>query len=129
VQKHHEYVVIYHGREKVAHHRRVLAKRDSRVTDETHKVSRVRPTSSEASAEERALKGHHPILDIYLVQLKKRVRGRGVAGFRRVLELKRTYPEEAFMAAVGKAQKYGLYDLDRLEKLIISFVAGDYFNL
>lgn len=129
VQKHEERVLIYHGRKKVAQHRRIQGKRDSRVTDETHTVCRVRPARSESSAQERALKGYHPILDCYLTQFKKRVHGRGMAGFRRLLEFKRTYPEEAFMMAVKKAQKYGLYDLDRLEKLIISLVAGDYFNL
>ncbi len=81
VQKHQEYILIYHGRKKVAQHRRILDKRDSRVTDETHKVRRVLPASSESSAEERTLKGQHPVLDIYLAQLKKRLRGRGVAGF------------------------------------------------
>lgn len=129
VHKHQEDVVIYHGRKKVAKHRRVLDKRDSRVTEKSHLVRRVRPAKLESSAQERALKGHHSILDSYLAQFKKTVRGRGVAGFKRILELKRTYPEQAFMIAIGKAQKYGLYDLNRLEKLIISFVAGDYFNL
>lgn len=129
VHKYQDSVVIYRGREKVAQHPRVQEKRDSRVTDETHLLARVRPKRSEASEQERVLKGHHPTLDAYMKQFKKRVRGRGVAGFKRLLELKRTYPEQAFMAAIGKAEKYGLYELDRLEKLIISFVAGDYFNL
>ncbi|NOQ48581.1 MAG: IS21 family transposase [Methanococcoides sp.] len=129
VQKHQENVVIYHGREKIAQHQRVLEKRDKRICDDSHKISRVYPARGESSSQERALKGTDPVLDTYLVQLKKRSHGRGVAKFSKLLELKRTYPEEAFMMAIRKAQTYGLYDLARLEKLILSFIAGDYFNL
>ncbi len=129
VQKHQEEVIIYHGRNKAAQHLRVPDKRGSRVTEEAHKVCRVRSSVSESSAQERALKGKDPVLDTYLGQIKKSSHGRGMARFRKLLELKRTYPEEAFMMAIRKAQKYGLYDLARLEKLIISFIVGDYFNL
>ena len=46
---------------------------------------------------------------------------------RRLLELKRTYPEDAFHAALEQALHYGLFDLYRLEKLILERVAGDFF--
>jgi hypothetical protein len=39
------------------------------------------------------------------------------------------YPAEAFLSALRSAEHYGLYDLNRLESLIIKSVAGDYFNL
>ena len=129
VQKYQEKVLIYHGRKKVAQHQRVVDKRDSRMTDASHKVSRIRFKRSASSNEERTLTGNDPILDSYITQLKKKCHGRGVVKFRKLLELKRTYPEKAFMKAIQKAQRYGLYDLARLEKLIISFIAGDYFNL
>lgn len=46
-----------------------------------------------------------------------------------LLHLKRTYPSEAFVAAITRALTYGLYDLNRLEDLILRYVAGDFFNL
>ncbi|MDQ6951216.1 MAG: hypothetical protein Q9M26_06080, partial [Mariprofundales bacterium] len=55
--------------------------------------------------------------------------GRGVARFRRLLLLQRTYPEKPFMQAIEQAFKYGMYDLTRLEQMILKFVAGDIFNL
>ena len=64
-----------------------------------------------------------------MVALKKRAPGRGVAKLRRLLELKRTYPAEPFLAAVAQALEYGLFDLARLERLILERVAGDFFNL
>jgi hypothetical protein len=41
--------------------------------------------------------------------------------------MRRTYPCEAFLAAIEKALHYGLYDLHRLEHLILEQVAGDFF--
>jgi hypothetical protein len=51
-----------------------------------------------------------------------------VTQLRRLLELKRTYPAEPFLAAVEQALEYGLFDLSRLERLILERVAGDFFD-
>ena len=48
---------------------------------------------------------------------------------RRLLDLKRTYPPEAFEKAVVQALHYGLYDLSRMEQMILSKVQGDFFNI
>ena len=48
---------------------------------------------------------------------------------RRLLDLKRTYPPEAFEKALGEALRYGLYDLSRLEQMILSYVQGDFFTI
>ncbi len=36
---------------------------------------------------------------------------------------------EPFMAGISKALQYGLYDLARLEKIILDNIAGDFFDL
>jgi hypothetical protein len=41
----------------------------------------------------------------------------------------REYPREPFLSAVTEAAHYGLYDLDRLERMILRRVASDYFRL
>jgi len=41
----------------------------------------------------------------------------------------REYPREPLLAAVREAARYGLYDLDRLERMILRLVARDYFLL
>ena len=48
---------------------------------------------------------------------------------RRLLHLKRTYPPEAFEKALVQALHYGLYDLSRLEQMILSHVQGDFFTI
>ncbi len=78
---------------------------------------------------EQALTGRDPLLDQYVAALKKRSPGRGVSKLRKLLELKRSYPAEPFLAAVKQALQYGLFDLMRLERLILERVAGDFFNL
>ena len=48
---------------------------------------------------------------------------------RRLLELQRTYPKAPFLAAVRQAAHFGMYDLGRLEKLVLQQVAGEFFAL
>jgi len=79
--------------------------------------------------EEKALLGQYEWLDQFVKELKKRSSGRGVMPLRRLLELKRTYPPEAFEKAIAQALRYGLYDLSRLEQMILSQVQGDFFNI
>ncbi len=43
--------------------------------------------------------------------------------------LKRAYPPEPFLAAVAQGLQYGLFDLARLERLILERVVGEFFNL
>ncbi len=73
--------------------------------------------------------GRAPLLDQYVAALKQRAPGRGVGKLRRLLELKRAYPAEPFLAAIEQALRYGLFDLARLERLILERVAGDFFDL
>ena len=65
----------------------------------------------------------------YVARIKKRSRGRGLVKLRKLLELKRTYPEQPFMKAIQDANQYGLFDLARLENMILKNTSGDYFQL
>ena len=81
------------------------------------------------SKEERALCGYSDLLDRYVKEIKQRSRGRGIRQLRRLLDLKRTYPEDAFNKAIHKALHFAMYDLSRLEHMILSYVAGDFFTM
>jgi hypothetical protein len=41
----------------------------------------------------------------------------------------RDYPREAFLGAIEEAGRYGLYDLDRVERMILHRVTREYFRL
>ena len=129
VQKHSDRVQVFFDHKQVASHPRIIGKRDTRLTQPGHHkpLSRERAHSG-PSAEEKALLGESEILDHYVSEIKKRSSGRGVQRLRRLLNLKRTYPHEPFVAALGKALTYGLFDLSRLEKMILEHVAGDFFR-
>jgi len=43
--------------------------------------------------------------------------------------MKRTYPAAPFLAAVEQALHFGMFDLARLETLVLRQVAGDFFDL
>jgi len=65
----------------------------------------------------------------YVAALKTNSRKLAVLALRQLLRMAREYPREALVAAVAEAARYGLYDLDRLERMILRRIARDYFPL
>jgi transposase len=130
VLKYWQRVVIYHGRTIVAEHERELSGRDKRITKPGHHRPLNRKKAHQGSSmEEQTLTGQHETLDRYVADIKKQARGRGIVKLRRLLDLKRTYPAAPFLKAVEEALHYGLYDLARLEKMILKKTGGDFFEL
>jgi transposase len=130
VHKRPEQVLVYADRKLIAEHPRLIGRRqgEQRAKGHHNQLERRRPPSG-PSPQEQALTGRDRRLDASVVALKKRAPGRGVAKLRRLLELQRTYPAEPFLAAIEQALHYGLFDLARLERLILERVAGDFFDL
>ena len=130
VQKHWDKVLVYDKQRKVAEHERIIDKKDTRATlPGHHPPSNSRKSHQGPPKEETLLSGIHEDLERYVQNLKKRSRGRGVLNLRRLLNLQRTYPHGPFMAGIRKALTYGLYDLTRVEKIILDNIAGDFFDL
>jgi transposase len=122
-------IEVFFKNEKVADHPRLTDKRETTVTASGHHEPLHRMRTYEGPcAEEKALTGAHEWLDAFVKEIKHRSAGRGVRSLRRLLELKRTYPPEAFEKAIVEALHYGLFDLARLEQMILSQVAGDFFT-
>jgi len=110
----------------VASHARRAGERDVRRALPGHHNAPHRGKAP--SAPERLLLGDdHPAIARYAASLKQR--GRGLQTLRRLLEMKRTYPAEPFLAAIEQALHYGLFDLGRLETLVLKFAAGAFFRL
>jgi len=127
--KHWEHVRVFFRHDKVADHPRQIGKHNSRITDPRHHRPLVRAVKKGPCREETSLLGHTTVLDQYVAELKTRSNGRGIRPLRRLLEMKRTYPADAFVKAVERAFEYGLYDLARLEQMVLSNVGGDFFNI
>jgi len=127
VYKYPEQVQLQYRGTVVATHPLLLAQRDARSTDPAHHRTPVRASRPPELAAQ--LRPDCPELAAYARGLQQRGHGRGLRALRRLLELQRTYPKAPFLAAVRQAAHFGLYDLGRLEKLILQQVAGDFFAL
>jgi hypothetical protein len=79
--------------------------------------------------EEQTLAQADPPVPTYAASLKQRSAGRGTLALRRLLALYREYPRAPFLQAVRLAAQYGLFDLDRLERLVLRVIAKEYFRL
>ena len=123
-------IEIFCKQQKVAEHERLIDKREARSTIQGHHLPLHRQRAHQGPCkEERDLLGHSEPLNRYVEELKKRSLGRGMRQMRKLLSLKRTYPANPFSQAVEQALHYGMYDLSRLEQMILSHVAGDFFNI
>ncbi len=129
VYKYPQQVKVLFRHREVAEHLRLVGKRHAQSTLKEHRRPKRRQAYQGPSDEERQLRGQSQLLDRYVTGLKKRSPGRGVSRLRRLLLMRRTYPQQAFFAAVETALHYGLYDLHRLEHLILERVAGDFFQI
>jgi hypothetical protein len=66
-----------------------------------------------------------PLSD-YARVLKQRA-AKWPAALRRLLQMSRDYPKKPFVDALSSATHYGLYDLDRLERIVLRNIATEYF--
>lgn len=125
-----ERVILYDGPRRVASHARIHGPVDTRVTDPAHRpprgqgLSRHRPPAPE----QIEILQIEPRLSGYLMAFKQYV-GERRAPLRRLLSMLRDYPREAFLAAVADAERYRLFELDRLETMVLRRIADDYFPL
>ncbi|MEN9377860.1 MAG: hypothetical protein RL710_3017 [Pseudomonadota bacterium] len=128
VYKHYASIEIHYKRALVASHPRLLGVRDVRSTLSGHHTIPKR-TPRQPSLQAQLLCGQSSVLDAYVTALIKHLNGRSTRALNRLLQIKRTYPAQPFLAALEQALKYGLFDLTRLETLVLRHVAGDFFAL
>ena len=83
----------------------------------------------EPRPEESRLSAASPVLGMLVAALKVRHGGRAVRALRRLDRMWKDYPTEPLCAAVERAMAHGLYDLDRIERMVLKRIAGDYFQL
>jgi transposase len=123
---------IFHRNQMIATHARILDRRDVKQTLPGHH-QQLQRVVREPPVEESVLRSAHPLLDQYVSELTRRdrycrpVQPRRV--LKRLLEIQRTYPRESFLAAIEQALRFGLFDLGRLEALVLKYVSGDFFRL
>jgi transposase len=111
-------------------HARVALPEKMRATLAEHRPPRGEGIKrSDPHPEEQAIIEAAPAIAAYVTALKQKGRKVPVFALRQLLRLLKEYPREPFLAAVSEAARYGLYDLDRVERMILQRVARDYFLL
>jgi hypothetical protein len=123
-------VRLFYRHRPVASHARLIDQRDTKSTlAGHHSQPMARKTSQRSSPMMRQLLGHSRDLDTYVTHIGARNRTGATRLLQRLLAIKRDYPRQPFDQAIARALHYGVFDLNRLEKIILTCVAGDFFDL
>jgi hypothetical protein len=125
-----EQIEIYRGPRLVAAHPRVTEPTGRKYRLPEHQYPRG-PASprSDSAPEEKLLRERLPEADDYLQALKKRSPGRATLALRRLLQLVHDYPRGPLLEALRTALAYGLFDLERVERMILRQLAHEYFQI
>ena len=114
---------------RIVTHARLLTV-DQRVTLPEHRPPRGAGLKRKAvHPDQEAILNTAPEIAPYLECLKQK--GHKVIGLalRQLLRMLREYPREPSLGAIAEAAQYGLYDLDRVERMILRRVQRDFFLL
>jgi transposase len=114
---------------RIVTHTRLLTA-DQRVTLSEHRPPRGEGQKrGDPQPDEKTILNLAPEIAPYVETLKRK--GRKVIGLalRQLLRMLREYPREPFLGAIAEAAQYGLYDLDRVERMILRRVQRDFFLL
>jgi hypothetical protein len=122
-------VRIFDGHRLVAEHERIFSFEKRRATKEEHRPPKgmVRAVERQPTPDERELYAAEAPLPDYARALKQRGRGRWPQLLRRLAQMRRDYPRKPFLDALQTASEYGLFDLDRLERVVLRNIATEYF--
>ena len=122
-------VRVFLGPRQVAEHERIFSFEKRRVTTEAHRPPRgtVAKVERQPTPDERELLDAESPLPDYAKAVKRQGPHRWPAALRRLAQMRREYPRAAFLEAIASAIHYGLYDLDRLERMVLRNIATEYF--
>ena len=122
-------VEITYGPKSVSH-LRVIDAMGQRVTTKEHRPPRwTGVKKTDPSPEEKTVSQLAPDLLDYVAALKKRGRKQTTLALRQLLRMIREYPKGPLREAIAEAERYGLFDLDRVERMVLRRIAHDYFRL
>lgn len=121
-------VEILLGRETVQHVRQIQPDHE-RTTLPEHRPRPFRKHSRQPPPERAAVLEQASELSGYVERLEMQGKRNFMLALRRLLQMVRDYPRKPLLAAIAQADHYGLYDLERVEAMILKRVARDYFQL
>lgn len=122
-----DHIRVFVGpRQAAVHDKAVMPGAKQRKTLTEHRPPRGQVAAAQRSPDELELAAASAPIAEYAVALKKRA-PRWPNALRRLAQMRRDYPAAPLAAAIQTATHYGLYDLDRLERMILRNIATAYF--
>jgi transposase len=124
-------IQIFLGPREVASHQKIDIRGPSRSTHKEHRPKRSRTglRARQSLPEEKEMREHCEALNAYVDALKKRSSGRAAVPIKRLYRMMEEYPAEPFDRAVTEALHFNMTDLERLDKMVLRNIAGEYFRL
>jgi len=122
-------IEIFDGPRKVGAHEKVIDPAGVRVVDAAHRPPREKGVfARRPSDEEERIASKSDAARAYLAVMKQRRRS-SPRELRWLLRILDDYPAPAVRAALEEATRYGMVDLERLERMVLRGVAAAFFNL
>jgi transposase len=122
-----EATITLDPRKRVVHQRAVDGVNQT-ISSPEHRPRRGAPRP-QANRDEELLIALRPEIAGYVRALKKHGKKQVTLALRQLLRMAREYPREPFLAALAEAAHFGLYELDRVERMVIRRIGSDYFRL
>ncbi len=124
-------VRIFLGRTLIGEHPRAEDGLDRRLTDPAHRAGRPRkpaPGAQPMSDQERVLRASSPTVAGWMDAARAHG-GFTARGIRQLYRLWCDYPREPLANALAVAQSHGLFELGRIETMVLRSLGTDYFRL
>lgn len=123
-------VTVYEGPREVTSHQREIDPKRAQVVRAEHRPPRGQSKGlRHAVAEEAEILRRAPELSEYVEAMRKTGSLQRTLSLRQLLRMVREYPRAPILEAVAAASRYGLYDMDRLETMVLRHIRRDYFLL
>jgi transposase len=125
-----ETIEVFKDQDLVASHVHQWDARDQKFIQPEHRPKRGegRPKAG-TSPDELELLRREPLLAGYVTGIKAHPSGRISALLRRLLGMVQDYPRQPLLKAIDTALAYRLFDLDRVERMVLKHVQENYFEL
>ena len=120
---------IFDGHASIAVHERRPPGAGVRLTLPEHEREKRFARHEPPSSQEVTLRGAAPELGALVDLLRKRHGGQALRSVKRLHKIWLDYPTAAVVEAVTIAVRHGLIDLERIERMVLRRIAGDFFRL
>jgi hypothetical protein len=120
---------VFDGHACVVEHERKPPGMRARVTKPEHEYRWARREATPPSAQEKTLRTAAPELGALVDLLRSHHGGQALRTVKRLHKIWLDYPTEPVVEAVTVAVRHGLLDLERIERMVLRRIAGDFFRL